>query len=456
MILRRKLRRHEAPLSLAALGAILAYGVINAGGKLKQDWTLCLLGVAVLALIWWGGVGRERPPALPREVRWPLGLLLACAFLQVVPLPLVVVLVLSPARGEVHEALAGIVSGAGWVPITLGPEATLFQAVRIAGCVLVMLLARELTWRLGRRRWLAAAPIVAIAGVEAALGLTQHLLGGSQQGATGTYANHNHFAGLLEMSMPFALMAAVAATRELRPGHHPKTGVAFKACGLWGLGALIFVGIVCSFSRAGFVAGLVSLFVMAGLSLADRVRGGKRLLALLLVAGVLFAGFLLLTPDGFIVLYARAATLEGLVAEGRLLLWRETLPLIRSYPLLGCGLGTYESAFLRYKKSWPHVTDNYAHNDYLQGLAEFGVVGFLICATLIASIAVKVFRVAVRGGSPSRRLLALACLGSIAAILTHSLTDFNLYIPANAMLFAWVLGITAALNPEHRRASYRK
>ena len=456
MILRRTLTRHGATLCLAALGAILAYGVIQAGGKLKQDWTLCLLGVAVLALIWWGSIGRRRPPPLPRGIRWPLALLLGCAFLQLVPLPPAALGVLSPARGEVHEALAGVVPGAGWAPITLSPAATLFQAVRIAGCVLVMLLARELSWHFDQRRWLAAAPIMAIAGVEAALGLTQYLLGGAQQGATGTYANHNHFAGLLEMSMPFALMAAVAVTRELRPEYHPKTGAAFKGCGLWGLGGLIFVGIVCSFSRAGFVAGLVSLFVMAGVGLTDRVRGGKRLLALLLVAGVLLAGFLFLTPDGFIALYARAATLEGLVAEGRLLLWRETLSLIQSYPLLGCGLGTYESAFLRYKKSWPHVTDNYAHNDYLQGLAEFGVAGFLICAMLIASITLKAFRVAVGAGAPSLRLLALACLGSIAAILTHSLTDFNLYIPANTMLFAWVLGIAAALNPEHRRASFRQ
>ena len=443
MILRRKLKSQGTPLCLAALGLILAYGAIHAGGKLKQDWTLCLLAVAALGLIWWGSVATERPPVLPRGIRWPLVLLLSGAFLQGVPLPLPVIRILSPERAEVHEALASVVPGSGWVQITLCPEATLFQAVRIAGCVLVVLLVRELTWRLGGRRWLVTAPIVAVAGLEAALGLAQYLLGGSDRGATGTYANHNHCSGLLEMSMPFALMAAVAATRELRPGNPPKTGAAFRACGLWGLGALVFVEIVCSFSRAGFAAGLVSLFVMASLSLAQGVRASKRPLVLLLVAGVLLAGFLFLTPDGF----------EGLVAEGRLLLWRETLPLIHSYPLLGCGLGAYESAFLRYKRSWPHVTDNYAHNDYLQGLAEFGVVGFLICSTLIGSIAVRALRVSLRARSPSLRLLALACLGSIAAILTHSLTDFNLYIPANTMLFAWVLGIAAALNPENRRVS---
>ena len=456
MSLRRELKSQGTTLCLAGLGLILAYGAIHAGGKLRQDWTLCLLAVAVLGLIWWGSVGRERPPVLPLGIRWPLVLLLSGAFLQVVPLPLAVIRILSPERAEVHEALASVIPGASWVQITLCPEATLFQAVRIAGCVLVVLLVRELTWRLGGRRWLVTAPIVAVAGVEAALGLAQYLLGGADRGATGTYANHNHFAGLLEMSMPFALMAAIAATRRLRPGNLSETKVAFRACGLWGLGALIFVGIVCSFSRAGFVAGLVSLFVMASLSLAHGVGAGRRVLGLLLVAGVLLAGFLFLTPDGFITLYARTATFEGLVAEGRLLLWRETLPLIQSYPWLGCGLGSYESAFLRYKKSWPDVTDNYAHNDYLQGLAEFGIVGFLICATLIGSIAVQAFRVSVRAGSPSVRLLALACLGSIAAILTHSLTDFNLYIPANTMLFAWVLGIAAALNPEHRRASSPK
>jgi hypothetical protein len=38
----------------------------------------------------------------------------------------------------------------------------------------------------------------------------------------------------------------------------------------------------------------------------------------------------------------------------------------------------------------------------------------------------------------------MACTGSFAAILLHSFVDFNLYIPANAMLLAWIAGIAAA------------
>jgi hypothetical protein len=39
----------------------------------------------------------------------------------------------------------------------------------------------------------------------------------------------------------------------------------------------------------------------------------------------------------------------------------------------------------------------------------------------------------------------VACAGALAAILLHSLADFNLYIPANAMLLAWIAGMTAGL-----------
>ncbi|HXW14884.1 MAG TPA: hypothetical protein VEN79_10275, partial [Terriglobia bacterium] len=40
---------------------------------------------------------------------------------------------------------------------------------------------------------------------------------------------------------------------------------------------------------------------------------------------------------------------------------------------------------------------------------------------------------------------AVACAGALAAILVHSLADFNLYIPANAMLLAWISGMVAGL-----------
>jgi O-antigen ligase len=127
--------------------------------------------------------------------------------------------------------------------------------------------------------------------------------------------------------------------------------------------------------------------------------------------------------------------------------------LIRAYPFFGCGLGGYETAFWRFKVSGVLVTDDFAHNDYLQLLAELGLVGFAIGATLAFSVVRMAVRRAVRSADPGARYFAVACAGALAAILLHSLADFNLYIPANAMLLAWIAGMTAGLRVQAGRMS---
>src|SRR2546422_9569349 len=84
--------------------------------------------------------------------------------------------------------------------------------------------------------------------------------------------------------------------------------------------------------------------------------------------------------------------------------------LIRAFPVFGCGLGGYESAFMRYKASLPMFNQDYAHNDYLQGLAELGIVGFAIVATL-GIVALKPAIRSIR--TRETMYLGLACVGAI-------------------------------------------
>jgi O-antigen ligase len=108
---------------------------------------------------------------------------------------------------------------------------------------------------------------------------------------------------------------------------------------------------------------------------------------------------------------------------------------------------------MRFKVFEPLVTDDFAHNDYLQLLAELGVVGFAIGATLAFSVVRMAVRRAVGSRDPGARYFAVASAGALAAILLHSLADFNLYIPANAMLLAWIAGMTAGLRFQASRMS---
>lgn len=278
--------------------------------------------------------------------------------------------------------------------------------------------------------------------LEAALGIWQQSTGSGP--AHGTYVNRDHFAGLLEMSFPFLVMYPFAAMRQQSPVRdESRLWPAVKACISLGLAALILVAIIDSMSRMGFVAALFSLFVIGSMVLgAGRARWRKWLIAGV-VGSVVLGLFIFLPTDQLIERFAALASSDALTGDDRLAFWRDSLRLIAAYPIFGCGLGGYESALLKYKTSAPLLTVDYAHSDCLQLLAELGVVGFLILGVFIAAVLAKAVRSAL-DTDLDLRYRTLASAGAMAAILSHSLVDFNLYIPANALVLAWICGIAVA------------
>jgi O-antigen ligase len=436
---------------LASLAAILAYAVYE-GGAASSGWNICLLALGLAAAVFW-----LRTPAEPGGTGAPWLLLFPCyVVLQLLPLPLFLLRLLSPTRANVLDSLARLMPPAGFAPLAIAPAITVAHLLRIVAYVLLFALVCDLARLLpGRGRWLAAAPLVAIAAVEAGLGLLQNAQGAAVQG---TYVNKNHFAGLLEMALPLA--AAYAAALFARRSHA-------KAAGMLSIGLLIFAGLVCSLSKMGFAAGLAGLFVMGALGIAGKVQGRGKWLAVAGLAALLLFGFVFLPSDAFVANYGGLTSKGPAALEGRGPIWRETLHLIAAYPVFGCGLGNYETAFLRYQTSVVDRVFTYAHNDYLQVAAELGAAGFLIAAALLLPVFARPFRAAAQGPDRSTRYLGLGCAGGIAAMGLHSLTDFNMYVPANALALAWICGIGTSLPlagtkpgekpaPDRHRALFRR
>ena len=419
--------------SLASVSACaLAVAAASLGAELGPpgDWSRALLLVGLAAILWGLGSVGQPSEARSRFVGWLAVLFPAYVAFQLVPLPLFVLRLLSPERSEVADALRGVVSASGFSPLTIAPPATWFDLSRIAAYAVVFLLIREIAARSARTPWWLIFPVIGWAGVEAVWGIVQHA--STAEGVSGSYGNRDHFVGLLEMALPFAALYAMATAR----GSVAKAVVALCIAGA------ILTGILFSFSKMGFLSTLGSFFVMGALVLVTRLRGWSRWAAL---GGLLFAlvALFLFLPSDQLVLNFGEATAEA--SQGRWPIWKDTLHLIAAYPLFGAGLGTYFPALLRYQTAslalaWPQ-----AHNDYLQLLAELGGIGFLIPAVLLAVVGVHAVKVAFRGGTPRLRLLGLACVGGMTAILIHSLADFNLYVPANALVFAWIAGLAAGL-----------
>ena len=430
---------------LIACGAALAWAVANIGAVMPADRFASALAFAVIALILFLRARRSTlAPRLSPWTLWPALLLPVYAVLQFVPLPLNVLRVLAPVRAGQVAALAPVAGSMRRAPVSVMPSATLRVAVTMAACLLIFLVIRELAWRRPERQWALAFPLILLAAIEAAIGLVQYFWAWPDGIARGTYVNRNHFAGFLEMALPFAVLYPVAVIRRTRSRRHSPAGPVLKAAPFLLLAALILAGIIYSFSRMGYVATLITLFVMGAVPLGARLSPVRRWIAIGGVALAVLATFALLPPYRLIMRFAQITATDALTSEGRVELWQETLPLIATYPVFGCGLGGYESAFRPFKASKPLFRDDYAHNDYLQYLAEMGAVGFLLAGLLLITLFFAAVRAAGRS-EPETRWLGLATTGAMTAILLHSLADFNLYIPANAMCLAWITGIAAGL-----------
>jgi len=478
------------PHALAGLAAVLAYAVFEWGGVLRHNQYVFLLAVGLLTLGYGirktdfgrcdsrlrtdglrsgnvtadrelssvnGNLRRKAGNGVVPQSLFPISydgifgvvLLPAYVLLQVLPVPIALVRVLSPQRAAAVDALAPIGARISFAAWSVSPGRTFQHFLLICGYIGVFILVRELAWPRQERGWLAMVPVIVLGALEAGLGLWQNFGAGVDRPRWGTYVNHNHYAGFLEMTLPFAVMYPVAILRRSHSPGYARARATLAACGVWALAGIMFAGIVFSFSRMGFVAALCSVLVMGVLALGNRPLSGvapsrswpRRVAAISAV--VALAGLLFATPDKLILRFAQVASVRRFKTDIRASIWPETISLIKAYPIVGCGLGGYESAFAKFGNE-PLYTIDFAHNDYLQLLAELGLPGFLIVALLGVGITRAAFTTAIFSRNQEQRFLSVACAGALAAILLHSLSDFNLYIPANAMLLAWIAGVTAA------------
>lgn len=447
-------RRWISGVFLLCAGLLAGYGLVfaaqpvaQARGEARSQELVCLLLIGLLGCMYWLCQGhRGRAPQLGWGLDWMVLLPPVYAFCQAVPLPLGVIRLLSPERARLVDGLGAVMTPPQWAPLSVTPTATLFHCLLFTGCVVLFLVIYNLAAALSGRSWAIVLPLVVLGALEGLLGLAQ--LEANPAGvATGTYSIRNHYAGLLEMILPFAVVYPFAVLGRRRRGRADGIGSSLLACLGWGVATVIAAGILLSLSRMGFLAmtGAMIFLALVGLLRSHTWRRNA------VVLGAVFIGslaVLVLLPPVRLILRFEEVDKEG---EGRGIVWRASLPLVAKYPLFGCGLGGYGSAFVAFKTSGATLIQDYAHNDYVQYAAELGLVGLAAFWAPIVIILSRLRR-AWQDWPHDMRWLALACAGSAVAIGLHSFADFNLYVPANMLVFAWILGVAAHAGHPQQRA----
>ena len=137
-------------------------------------------------------------------------------------------------------------------------------------------------------------------------------------------------------------------------------------------------------------------------------------------------------PGPVIARFERLIQRSTSARESRVAIWKDTLHLIGEHPWAGTGLGTFANVYPAVQTAFPGQTVGHAHNDYLEFASECGIPAALILFSSIFYIVAQSVRAFWKNKHNFQRAVALGCFGSMVAILLHSLTDFNLDIPANA------------------------
>src|SRR3984893_7888654 len=238
----------------------------------------------------------------------------------------------------------------------------------------------------------------------------------------GPYVNRNHFAGFAELVLPLALVPLVLG--RVRRERWPVVGLFAGPP----LGALFL-----SASRGGIVSFGAELSVLA-LVMIQRRTMGKQLLA---GVDVLLVALLLVSWLGVGQILQRLSSVQLLeVAAGKRASMREdTWRIFLDHRLLGTGLGTLQTVFPPYETLYDGKIVNHTHNDYLEALAETGIAGGLCCAWFIGILLTESVKRLRRLNNSFAGTLQLSGLLACGGFLVHSLVDFNLHIPGNALLF---------------------
>lgn len=267
----------------------------------------------------------------------------------------------------------------------------------------------------------------------------------------GPYVNRNHFAGFAELVIPVALVPLVLGkVRRER----------WLAAGL--LALLPLVALFLSASRGGIISLAAELGLLT-LLLILRRADGKQVLA---GAVVLLLAFMLVSWLGVRQILERFSTMQSLeVASGKRASMRlDTWHIFREHPWTGTGLGTLQTVFPAYETRYDAKVVNHSHNDYLEALAETGIAGAACCAWFLGALFFYSLRRLFLHDKSFSAALHFSGLVACTGFLVHSLVDFNLHIPGNALLFFLMANLATAdiLSPavparvRHRRVDLQE
>jgi hypothetical protein len=443
------------PVALLAFLLLIGVSPLMRGGNRHVALTV-LEGVALAFLV--ALAARAGSMSGRLSIRTALLVLLVSspawlAVVYLVPIPAATWVTL-PLRRDYTDALtAAGIAMPDWLPISMVPDATATSL--FAGIPLVAAFLAGFWMRLPQLNGILKV-FVAIAFFEVLVGLLQAAggtgsslyFGGIGGRPFGTFANPNHFANYLAMALAAYVWLGWSrlGSRHYTPA--PTSFLRTPESAVWAAGGvLLVIGVLMSRSRGAMVAGLPAALCALVIAVktssrnARNMRARRRTLAIAIV-GVI-ATLSIVGLDGAISRFTTRSFTSDLAIRADLAM--STLQGAMQLWPVGSGWGTFSWVYPRFQPPGIVGFANQAHHDYAQLLFEGGVFALVLMlafAWLAVTRAALLVRAALRRKRLHREEMACVLCGlGLLGFLVHSLLDFNMHIPANAIMAALLAGV---------------
>jgi O-antigen ligase len=444
----RSIASQVPPFLLATL--IILAPLFRAGNTPLATLLLELLAVVAFLALWWGS---ERRLLLGRLEIFLLAALVFFPLLQLLPLPGLSRADL-PGQAEYFLALqaAGVEQGAATLSIIT--RDTLSGWLVLLVPIAVYLLTRATSVRNLKN---IVTLMLAVAAGEAVLGLVQFgsapstvfSLGSEANGgsAVGTYASCNNFAGFMYLSLMLTLalfMANLGRQSRAQEGGSLRariqsyaTADGHRAFSYGVMALLLLLAIIFTRSRAGIVLTVLGV-LLASAAFSSRIGGanafGRTGVIVSVATGLSIAIGLGTVLERF--------TLNDPLTDGRVIIFDGVFGGIGQFFPLGSGVGTFRETFARFQDlSQASYLINRAHNSYLEWVYTGGVVAIALILGFLALYFSRWFSVWKRDDWGEFRYIQVGAGLGLLLMLLHELVDYNLFIPANMVYFAFLAGL---------------
>ena len=272
----------------------------------------------------------------------------------------------------------------------------------------------------------------------------------------GSYVNQHHFAAFMEMTIGVTL--GLIFGKSLKKDKNLLLIICVVIMG---------IALLLTSSRGGYIGLLSVITFIVSMNLfqkrkqnnynneetenSSNFRRNFTLIGggLALILG-LFAAMILLGGNESLLRGTGLQNTQADFTNGRFHFWQIALKIFFDNPILGTGLNSFGTVFTHYDTWNGNYRIEQAHNDYLQILADAGIIGFTCVVGFIVLLFKKSFQIIGKTKDNFRRNVAIGALAGCFGILLHSFFDFPLRTSSNAFFFLTLVILATTNYPKSR------